>query len=177
MRFNLYLLLIFIFSAGCSSKPKRVVLFDQILAQYVELIAKNEQLLTYGEGGSLMGGPNMDLIREFSIAARSKKLVDLKEARAITIRCVEQLLSLVNENGEIRPFLVHYPFPPTGADLTLVFLPFDESNFKSEKTYINTVYFMRGQVYYMQYDREKKDSHLTFKETYEEALERNVKEI
>ena len=165
---------ILISMASCSREPKDLALFHQVIADYVQIIAKNELLFAYGTGGSMCGGPQKNLIKEFSVAFRSKKLVDLTEARAITIRCVEQLCSIVNANEEIRPFLEHYPYPPAGADLTLVFLPFDESDPHSEKIYIRAVYVMHGKIYYNQYNGEKKNDILALLETFEEALERNT---
>ena len=161
-------------ASSCSSEPRDLALFHQVTADYVQIIAKNELLFACGTGGSLCGGPQKNLIREFRLAFESKKLVDLTEARAITIRCVEQLRSIVNANEEIRPFLEYYPYRPTGVDLILAFLPFDESDPHSEKIYIRAVYFMDGKIYYKQYNGEKKNDILALLETYEEALERNT---
>lgn len=160
--------------SSCSSEPKDVLLFRQITSDYVQIIAKKEQLFVYGTGGSFFGGPNKDLIRQFRLAFRSKRLVDLSEARAITVHCVEQLCSMVNANEEIRPFLEHYPYPPQGVDLILVFQPFNESDPYSEKVYISAAYFTEGKLSYMQYAGENKWDTLVLQETYEEALERNV---
>lgn len=168
-------ILILVTTLSCSTHlSKSEVLFNETIRNYVEIIAQKEQMYAYGTGGSMMGGPNMDLIRKFNFAFRSKKLVDMKQARAITIRCVEQLLSMVNENEEIRPFLEFYPFPPKGADLTLVFLPFDTLDPFSEKVYISTIFFMKEKIYYLQYDHDKKNDDFIYEETYQEALERNA---
>lgn len=161
--------------SSCSSEPKDIALFHQITTNYVQMMAKDEQLFVSGTGGSFSGGPQNDLIRSFRFVFNSEKLVDLREARSITVRSVELMRALVNGNEEIRPFLERYPYPPSGVDLTLVFLPFDESAPYSEKTHVWMVFFMHGTIYYQGYDHGTKEDVTILEETYEEALERNAK--
>ena len=167
--------LILMITTGCApEQSKKMTLFNEIKINYIQTIAKNEQMYASGAGGSIIGGPNKDLIKEFSFSLKSQKLVNINQARALTIRCVEQLLSMVNQNEEIRPFLEFFPFRPSGVDLTLTFPPFDKSDPYSDKVYISTIFFMNSKIYYLQYDHEKKDDDFIFEETYEEALERNA---
>ena len=167
--------LILMITTGCAcQQSKKMTLFNEIKTNYIQTIAKNEKLYLEGSGGSVMGGPNSDLVRKFNFAFRSQKLMNLSQARALTIRCVEQLLSMVNENEDIRPFLEFYPFPLAGVDLTLSFPPYDKSDPYSDKMYINTIFFMDGKIYYRQFDHAIKDDKRILIETYEEALERNA---
>jgi hypothetical protein len=78
---------------------------NEISAKVAKKLTKKHQMDWIGEGGGMMGSVYM-----IGLSFEIHHPLDRNEARARIIDCVEELLTAINSNEEIRPFLKNYPF-------------------------------------------------------------------
>lgn len=68
-------------------------------------LAKKHHMDLVGKGGGMI-----DCVREISLSFQVRRILSQDEARWIVIDSVEELLKAFNENEDIRPHLLNYPF-------------------------------------------------------------------
>ena len=177
MIFFSFLPLILILNFGCtSSSPQneKQELFNKISYGFIQKMKDEEGMFTLGKGGSLTGGENGDKVREFGMYFQSKKLVNVTQARNIVLRSAKNLLDTINNNAQIRPHLVRYPYEESGVSFIFKFLPYEADQPSTSANYVSTVFFGESEITYFYYDPQKDKDFITLEETYKEALERNA---
>lgn len=60
-----------------------------------------------------------DLVRELGATFRINRPLSKDEARAMVIKFAQIYLHALNENVELRPYLVHYPMSPSSINILL----------------------------------------------------------
>lgn len=81
-------------------------------------------------------------------------------------------MEMVDAKEEIRPFLIEYPFPPSGLEMIISFL---KPNSEEKTEFVNTIFIGEGKIYYRRYDYETGKDVRWFEETYDEALKKASK--
>jgi hypothetical protein len=148
--------------SGCSRPLSyKEILADRVIEQYSIQILREECLRTVGTGGAMM-----DEIKSFFFALESKKIVHLKEARTIAVKCMSNLMKLVDDFEEIQPFLISRPFPTSGVELIISF------GISEDPDAVNDIFVKNGKIQYCRYDFCSKWSVDWFSETYEEAIQK-----
>jgi hypothetical protein len=94
--------------------PQYVVLASKIRYEVAEKLAKEFLMKPVGEGGSFY-----DCVRELFLAFEIQGPLTKDRLRNILIHSVEECLSAVNNNEEIRPYLIVYPFTPQEIEIVL----------------------------------------------------------
>ncbi len=110
MRFFAFILISFFCSCNNSANnqhvsPKYVILADEIRNEVAKKLSKEFQMTPIGEGGSFY-----DCVREMFLAFDIQGPLTKDQLRSILVSCVEEFLSVVNSNEELRPYLKVYPF-------------------------------------------------------------------
>lgn len=163
MKRLVYCIVLINFLCSCSeSISYKEMLADSVMGQFKTIMKKQENMMAYGTGGSMM-----DDIERFYFGYQCPKIVTIEEARSIAVRCTRLFLELVNQNEEIRPYLHSYPFPPSGLELDLKFMPCD--SLADNDRIVHTVFVFKGKVYYKQNDPGSIWGIILLVETYEEA--------
>lgn len=175
MKFSIFLLAMLALSIGCSSKlSQQEIIFDKLSNAFVSQMAIEEGMRAYGTGGSLTGGPDRNKTSKFFFAFEYPKLVDITEARSITLRIAKKFLEKINNDEEIRPYLEHYPYRHSGIELTIGFFPHEKNNPSTADKYVHVVFFYNDVVVYQQYDHQTDKDVTILRESYQDALNRNA---
>lgn len=66
-----------------------------------------------------LGGGSIDAVRTLSIDFETNKPLSIEELRVLIVNCEEIFLKNVNANRAIRPYLMQYPFQPSGAEVDI----------------------------------------------------------
>jgi hypothetical protein len=111
-----------IFFSGCSrqlseeniSPPSKIS--GEIRAKAADKLIKKYDLMLVGTSAAMPGG----VINNLGLVFHIHKVLTREQAREILVGCVEELISEVNMNKEIRPYLKNYPFTPKNITITLV---------------------------------------------------------
>ena len=167
MRFICFSLVAFIL-IGCSSSISQKEIFaHRVSANYSQKLRNQEQMILQGKGGSRMNKITL-LFYDYACP----KLVELDEARSITMRCIEVFLNTINNDTDIRPFLANYPCSPISLELIITFYPFEPTNPFAKQSFICTVFFAEGILFYRKFDVDQQKRVTILTEAYEEALQK-----
>jgi hypothetical protein len=134
-----------------------------ITVKTAEKLQQEKGLVLVGTGGGMMGD-----IQMMAMGFNFYQIVDIKTARTLLVDSVEEYLSDINANQEVRPFLHNYPFTAENIEIAIYFYISEGSNVPLDKITIAAA--EQGKLVYYIDDPEKytlKDIH---EETYEEAL-------
>lgn len=103
------------FSFFKSKKPRDYAdVAREIRASVGKNLSKKHQMDVIGEGGGMMGSVYM-----IALSFQIRHPLDRNEARARIVDCVEELLTAINSNEEIRPFLKNYPFTTKNVQVAI----------------------------------------------------------
>lgn len=94
--------------------PQYVALAGKIRYEVAKKLAKEFHMEPVGEGGSFY-----DCVRELFLAFEIQGPLTKDQLRNILVYSVEECLSAVNNNEEIRPYLIVYPFTPQEIEIVL----------------------------------------------------------
>jgi hypothetical protein len=158
-RISIFILCFVCFS--CSPEPYKITLAKMVRNQYSKQMLREECLMTVGTGGGMMCE-----IESFFFALESKKIVHVKEARTIAVKCISNLMKLIDDFEEIQPFLISRPFPTSGVELIISF------GISEDPDAVNDIFVKNGKIQYRRYDFCQKSSEKWFSETYEEAIQK-----
>lgn len=120
---------ILFFLSGCNNfsseyePPEYEKLADRITLKVSDKIEKEKGLHLIGTGGGMM-----NKIRMMAMSFEYNKEITMEEGRELVIYCVNEYLSAINSNEELRPDLVHYPFTPQDVDIALYICRPDRSD-------------------------------------------------
>lgn len=110
-----YFLIVVLLLNSCngflSNKPYRRSEHSKIAARVTSSIAQKIEAET---GLQLIGvgGGMMNRVRMMAMSFEQFGEINILEGRKLLIYCVNEYLSAINADEEIRPYLAHYPFTP-----------------------------------------------------------------
>ena len=155
----------FSFLFGCSSFGYPLPDYEKIANKITERTAKELQeqknLYLVGTGGRMMND-----IQAMDMSFCFYEEVDLKAAKELLIYIIDEYLSAINNNKEIRPYLHEYPFTAKNVEIRIWIYEPDGSRLSPEKIhYVSSIdgvldYYIRGSGH----------RQAICEETYEEAL-------
>ena len=158
-------MLSFIF--GCSSfgyqSPRYVKLAHEITEKTAKKLKEQKGLSLAGTGGQMM-----DDIQMMMMGFNFYKVVDIETTRRLLVDSVQEYLSAINSNEEIRSHLHNYPFTAQNVEIVIYFYNPDGSKVPPGKITIAAA--NQGKVVYYIDDPEKHTIRSLHEETYEEAL-------
>jgi hypothetical protein len=113
-----FLLVFFILLSSCSTDK---ISEKQQLASKLKAKAAKEISQKYGLTPSGSGGQMLDEIKMLYLAFECRRPLTLDETRSLMVHCVNDFLITINENEEIRPYLVNYPFTAKNIEMAIFF--------------------------------------------------------
>lgn len=164
--FFLMALCVSLFLKGCSLENSSVdyeKIANKITARVGKKLEENKDFHLIGTGGAMMND-----IQMMMMAFQYYQIVDIETARELLVYSVEEYLSAINSNEEIRPYLHHYPFTSENIKIDLYFLKPDCSSVPFGE--INIAAASRGELIYYTESSPISPLHRKHKETYQDAL-------
>ncbi len=164
---NFWIMTIIIFSlSSCTSFTYQVPDYEKIADQITEKtttkLAEQKNLVLVGTGGQMMND-----IQMMAMSFNYYHEVDLKQARKLIVYAIDEYLSDINNNEEVRLYLHEYPFTAKNIEINIFVYNPDKSRLSPEKIYL--ISSVEGKVNY--YVRDADSRKAICKETYEEASE------
>ena len=160
------LLLVVTFAWGCSSffneEPDYEKIADNITHNTALKLRKEKDLIPIGSGGRMM-----DDIKKMMLAFHYYKQVDIPTARRLLVYCVDEYLSDINTNEEVRPYLHNYPFTTKNIEIELYFYKEDRRDVPLGQ--ILAAVANEGRVSFYIHNKEGRLTTI-HEETYEEAV-------
>ena len=150
--FNLFLFLfMFVSVFGCSSfrdqTPDYEKIADKITNRTAEKLKKEKKLTLIGIGGRMM-----DDIQMMAMSFNYYQEVNLEQARELLIYVINEYLSDINNNQDVRPYLHEYPFTSKNVEIRIFIYGPDRTELPSEK--IDCITSIDGVLeYYTRSDR------------------------
>jgi len=163
--FNLSLVLLIISLAfGCNSMTCKLSEDEKIVNQITQETAKKlkekKNLILIGTGGQMMHEIEM-LAMSFNYYHE----VNLEQARELLIYAINEYISDINNNQDVRPYLHEYPFTSKNAEIRIFIYGPDRNKLPSDKIgYISSIDGV------LEYYTGADDDHPICRETYTEAL-------
>lgn len=153
---------------SCSPTPSKFMgIVNRLRNNIAEEIKNKYDLELIGIGGSM---PDC-VLHYFTLSFAVQKNVNLDEARRLILNVAHEYLDLINNNVEIKYYMLQYPFDEKNVDIAIFFK--NPDNTSVQHPYISIASFCEGKLWYMTHnDREKLTYKTKFNETYQEAIER-----
>src|SRR3989344_4332350 len=107
------------FLFGCSSfyqSPRYIKLAHKITEKTAKKLKEQKNLYLIGTGGQMMHD-----IQMMMMGFNFYKVVDIETARQLLVESVEEYLSVINSNKEVRPYLHNYPFTAKNIEIVIYF--------------------------------------------------------
>ena len=150
---------------GCSSfgyqSPRYVKLAHEITEKTAKELKAQKNLYLAGTGGQMT-----DDIQMMAMSFDYYQEVDLKTGRELIIYVINEYLSSINSNKEIRPYLHEYPFTAKNVEIRIFVYNPDRSELPLEKIYC--IECINGEL---EYYARSNPRQAIYEETYEEALQ------
>jgi len=107
-----------VFGYGCSDQqsPDYEKIADRITANTAKKLEADKALHLVGTGGAMMHD-----IQMMMMGFQFYQVVDIEKARGLLVYSVEEYLSSINSNEEIRPYLHNYPFVAKNVKIVIYF--------------------------------------------------------
>lgn len=138
----------------------------RFMSREASKIGKKYQMHLCGVGG---GAVEEGIWLMSSHFQRDGELLTEQAARELIINFLNDYLSAVNSDEELRPYLKVYPFGPKNIDLAIY--NYDLKGDDIYHPYIGTVSAVKGKISYLTDDENNKFKYKSEKdETYEEAV-------
>ena len=138
-------LLLFIFLGSCGApehkSPRYVGLAHDITRKTAKKLKKEKGLMPVGTGGQMMHD-----IQVMTMSFFLYREASLEEVRELMVYAVEEYLSAINSNEEVRPYLHEYPFGPKNVEIRLWLCDTDQSDLPEGK--IHYVLVSEGVISY-----------------------------
>ena len=170
LRLDMKTILFFILLLSCigcenyhPSQAEQLV--NSTLAKAAEVIKKKYKIKPCGQGAAMPGGP----IQKLALCFDTKDQFAKEELRKLLMQSAQELLSQINENSDIQPFLKTRPF--TIENVEIIIYNHDKNGRGLRDPDISTARISQGQLIYRTIDPD--DSFKLknqFEESYEDAL-------
>ncbi len=165
-----YLFCLLITLTACSTSPEHIRTLNRVVGKKSKQLCIEENLGIMGTGGA-----TMPKIEEVFISFTAERRVDLPEARRLCVRCIEELRSAINSTEILQPYLIEYPFPISGMDISVTFVGEDGNHVAYGCVYLGTggvsyVHQCGDLLCYASYNPRTKHLEDYYDEPYSEAL-------
>lgn len=150
------------FLFGCSSfslSPDYEKIADKITEKTAKKLKEQKGLFLAGTGGRMM-----DDIQMMAMSFDYYQEVDVKTGRELIVHVINEYLSAINTNKEIKPYLHEYPFTAKNVEIRIFIYNPDRSELPPEK--IDCITSLNGTLKY--YTRSHPRQAI-YGETYEQA--------
>jgi len=163
LNFSLFLFM-FVSVFGCNSfrdkMPEYEKIADKITNRTAEKLKKEKKLILIGIGGRMM-----DDIQMMAMSFNYYHEVNLEQARELLIYAINEYLSDINNNQDVRPYLHEYPFTSKNVEIRIFIYGPDRKKLPPDKIgYISSIDGV------LEYYTRADDDHPICRETYAEAL-------
>ncbi len=135
------------------------IYLNEISANFIREVEKE-----FGLSLNAFGASMPDKIEAINLRFEYDKAVTIQEARWLLINLRKKLVSRVNENEKIRPFLAEYPFTPARANISLCFPKVS----KIEK--VDFVHVGKNKIFYCKYNQKKQSYDHLLVESLDDAI-------
>ncbi|MDF2549091.1 MAG: hypothetical protein K0S07_158 [Chlamydiales bacterium] len=163
-----------------AKEPRYISISDKICLTHAEKFKKALDARLFALGGSFHNAVN-EVNLKFNVP--TKGAMDLNSARALVITASQDLLSSINENKEIYPFLKNYLFNAANLNYGIGFVDKDFLTHKRPKgegdlRKISCCLVLRGKIsYWVDFgDANDPQTKKIYQESYDHALELVKKE-
>ncbi len=146
-----------IFSA-CAKPPPHAKEAQGVVKEFGDQIEHSKGLHSLGSGGIYTNKKIDSFYIDFEIA---KKLSEA-EAKTLLKETVEMLISFVNQNKSVRPFLKNFPISANEVSVSIAFVDEKRTPLKE----FSQIHLFEGVVYYSKFITEKKEYSSYEKELY-----------
>ena len=139
---------------------------SEIRTKVAKKLAQEQGLIPFGTGGQML-----DQIRMLGLYFQYRKPVSIEEGRKLLVHAVQALLTEVNADERVRPYLDHFPFQPKNVIITISLQKPGGSDFGRDQLCI-----IKANEGILQYKIDDPNGHLKeiYRETYEEAWQKVV---
>jgi hypothetical protein len=165
-RFLNFSLVLFMFVSvfGCSffrdQMPNYEKMADKTTGRTAEKLKKEKRLILIGIGGRMM-----DDIQMMAMSFNYYQEVNLEQARKLLIYVINEYISDINNDQDVRPYLHEYPFTSKNVEIRIFIYGPDRRKLPPEKIgYISSIDGV------LEYYTRADDDHPICRETYAEAL-------
>ncbi|MBA3814940.1 MAG: hypothetical protein H0X29_00140 [Parachlamydiaceae bacterium] len=161
--------LFFLFLSSCSQKYDYIDKVDAVVKKEIKIIQQMEDFQLCGYGGAMCDG-----IKTINITFSSYQKVDIAQARLMIVQSIEKIRNAVNAQDDLKDYLIPYPFPTKGIEVSIMFLE-GLDYIKFGCVWLGTggvslVSQLDGILFYSSYNPRTKMLERYFNEPYEEAL-------
>ena len=135
----------------------------EIMNPFIAVCEKNYKLECIGTGGRFaynVAGININFV------AHRKGTID--EARTLEVKIIETLLSRINSDQQIKPFLSEHPFKANNLDISISYQKKDDSNYTDGS--VALAFFAKNNLIYCAEDPKTGKLIDLLKEPYDEAV-------
>lgn len=156
--------------SACSHQYDYIDNVGSVVNKETKKICKEEGLEVFGYGGAMCDG-----IKSIKVTFALYQKVDLPEARRMIVHCIEGLRNAVNTKENLREYLLPYPFPIKGMDVSILFLQESGRFVEYGCVWLGTggvssVFQLNDKLFYSSFNPRTDLLEDYFEETYEEAL-------
>ncbi len=137
---------------------------DKITYETARKIERQTSLHICGVGGGSLSGQ----LRKLNMSFECRKELNMEQGRKLVLYCVNEYLSAINANKEIRPNLIHFPFTPEDVEIDIFIQKPDRSDVPIGS--LSVVSEVDGKVIYKVHEPDPIILRRVHEETFEEAL-------
>ena len=158
---------VFLYIFGNSSQDVKSQDYEQIADKITERTArklkKEKGLILIGTGGQMMND-----IQMMMMGFHFYKEVDIDTARVLLVESVQEYLTAINSDEEIRPYLHDYPFTAQNVEIEIYFYEPDHSDIPEGKITIAST--SDDKIVYYIHSPETHRLTRFYEETFQDAL-------
>ena len=173
MRITFLFLLLMILSTSCELPPvdnspylpSKQSLANDVRARTAFQLKMEKGLTPFGTAGQMM-----DEIKMLGLSFQYHKEICIEEARKLLLTSGELLVSVINSNELIRPYLNNYPFEVKNVEILIFLFKPNGTQFDLDKLHLVTL--VKGELEYFIRSSDTNLLKTIYSETYEEAVEK-----
>ncbi|SCA62459.1 hypothetical protein SCG7109_AA_00480 [Chlamydiales bacterium SCGC AG-110-M15] len=156
-------LMIFFFAPAYALEGRGEKIYNRMLNEFVIEVNQKHGLKYMGGGGAMKNE-----IKKTSFLFSYEGPMSLDEARSIFVEISQDWLEWINENEDLREYLLVYPFEPENIDIGLMHRNFSEANLDVDC--IAAVSVLKEKVYFSVYDLDDENLKDISIESYSELM-------
>lgn len=166
-KFFISLIFLIIILTSCEDVPSHIRTSNIITRNYLDKVTKKYGVYCYGIGGSFR--ENIHII-DITFTTYDE-IQDINIARYLYVNLMEEFMQEINNNENIRQYLVTYPFPIEGFKMSIIFSD-KTTNYFAKNPFIADVMLAKGNLVYSTLDKENFGFEEIYRESYSEAYEK-----
>jgi hypothetical protein len=145
--------------------PQHVLEAGRVRTASAEKLAKKYDMHICGTGGAMMG-----CVNEIGIAFTVYRPLNKEEGRELIVKCVQEFLEDINNDIQLRPYLVSYPFDVNHVEMGI--FSEDPSRKPVCYPYFSIISSYKGRITYLsQKFQDDKKYQCEERETFQQALQ------